>query len=304
MTRPVESRAVVIGNASAGRGAAAAWSDIETRLAAHGVLARVELVRDGDGIAAAVERALVQRASLVVAAGGDGTVSAVASRLAGTSTPMGVLPVGTLNHFAKDLGLPLDLEAAIEVLAAGHRVAVDIGEVNGRTFVNNSSIGLYPRIVLDRERQRRQARRGKWAALLRACLHAALRYPVLQVEVEVAGECLQRRSPFVFIGNNRYHVEGFDIGQRTSLREGRLSLYLARDSGRLNLVRLAALALLGRLRQADDFEALDAAGFVITTRRKRLHVALDGEVAVLQAPLHYRVRAAALQVLAPAPAPV
>jgi len=303
MTRPVESRAVVIGNASAGRGATAAWRDIEARLAAHGVLARVELVRDGHGIAAAVDRALAQRASLVVAAGGDGTVSAVASRLVGTGTPLGVLPVGTLNHFAKDLGLPLEPEAAVEVLAAGHSVAVDVGEVNGRIFVNNSSIGLYPRIVLDRERQRREARRGKWTALLRACLHAALRYPVLQAEVEVSGQRLERRSPFVFIGNNRYHVEGFDIGQRTSLRGGLLSLYLARDSGRFNIVRLAALALVGRLRQADDFEALDAGSFVITTRRKRLHVALDGEVAVLQAPLRYRVRAGALQVLVPAPAP-
>jgi len=302
MTRALESHAVVVGNASAGRGATSTWQDIEARLAARGVLARVELVRDGQGIAAAVDRALAQRAGLVVAAGGDGTVSAVASRLVGTGTPLGVLPVGTLNHFAKDLGLPLDLEAAIEVLGSGHAIAVDVGEVNGRTFINNSSIGLYPRIVLDRERQRREARRGKWTALLRACLHAALRYPVLEVEVEVAGERLQRRSPFVFIGNNRYHVEGFDIGQRTSLRDGLLSLYLARDSGRFNLVRLAALALVGRLRQADDFEALDAAGFVITTRRKRLHVALDGEVAVLEGPLRYRVRAAALQVLVPPPA--
>ncbi|MGZ5269595.1 MAG: diacylglycerol/lipid kinase family protein [Ramlibacter sp.] len=298
----MEARVVVVGNASAGNGATPAWRDIEAQLTAHGLLARVELVRDGHGIAAAVDHALAERASLVVAAGGDGTVSAVASRLVGTGTPLGVLPVGTLNHFAKDLGLPLDLEAAIDVLAAGHAIGVDVGEVNGRTFVNNSSIGLYPRIVLDRERQRREARRGKWTALVRACLHAALRYPVLQVEVEVAGQRLERRSPFVFIGNNRYHVEGFDIGQRTSLRDGLLSLYLARDSGRFNLVRLAALALVGRLRQADDFEALDAAAFVITTRRKRVHVALDGEVAVLQAPLRYRIRAAGLQVLVPPPA--
>jgi diacylglycerol kinase family enzyme len=90
-----------------------------------------------------------------VAAGGDGTVNAVASAVAGTERCMGVLPVGTLNHFAHDLGLPLKLEAAVAAITGGRTRGIDVAEVNGAVFVNNSSIGAYPTMVLDRERMRK-----------------------------------------------------------------------------------------------------------------------------------------------------
>jgi diacylglycerol kinase family enzyme len=108
-----------------------------------------------------------------------------------------------------------------------------------------------------------------------------------------------RRSPFVFIGNNRYEIAGFEIGNRKSLEDGRLSLYMAHHGGRLGLLRLAIQALLGRLQQAEDFETLDVTELAIQTRRRAIRVAADGEVMLMQPPLNYRIRAGALRVLRP-----
>ena len=304
MKEPTAVSAVVLLNGKAGTGCAPdVLAGLQDRLARHGIPARVVLIQDGNELLDEAGRASKEGVPLVIAAGGDGTVSAVASRLAGTTTVLGVLPMGTLNHFAKDLGLPVDLEAALDVLANGRTVSVDVGEVNGRVFINNSSIGIYPDIVLDRERQRRRLGRGKWPALLVACLNVLRRHPSLKVELQVDGDPLLRRSPFVFIGNNRYEVEGFAVGSRRALDAGRLSLYMAHHGGRFGLLRLALLALLHRLEQAEDFETLEADELVIRPGRRRIRVAADGEVLVMQTPLHYRIRPGALQVRVPAVPP-
>lgn len=267
---------------------------------ARGVEAEVTLVRSGDEIGGAVRSALASKVDAVVAGGGDGTVSAVAGFLADSGTVFGVLPLGTLNHFAKDLGLPLELEGAMDVIAAGRTEPVDAAEVNGRVFVNNSSIGLYPYIVLDRERQRERLGRGKWLALAIASWRALRWFPLLTVEIDADGKPLRRRTSFVFIGNNAYEMEGFDVGGRKGLRDGRLSLYVTQRTGRLGLVLLAFRALVGRLRQADDFDMRTAKSVVVQTRRRRVRVSADGEVTVMDSPLNYRIRAGALKVLLPA----
>lgn len=291
---------VVIVNSSSGTGCPKAYDrELEARFAAQGVQAQVLLVDGGDAILSAAKKAVAEGARIVVAAGGDGTVSAVASQVAGTETALGVLPMGTLNHFAKDTGIPLDTDEAIAVIAEGHECRADIGEVNGRRFINNSSLGLYPDIVLDRERQRRRLGRGKWKALLAASLHAAKRYPVLDLHLEVDGKPLRRRSAFVFIGNNEYKMEGFEIGERDRLDAGVLSLYVTQRTGRFGLFRLALRALFHRLEQARDFDIVRASEVRIETRRHHLHVATDGEVVTMGTPLHYRVVPRALRVVVP-----
>jgi diacylglycerol kinase family enzyme len=207
--------------------------------------------------------------------------------------------LGTLNHFAKDLHIPLDLEAAAQTIIAGHTMRVDMGEVNGHLFLNNSSLGLYPSIV--RERQKRQRLGfGKWPAFIWAALSVLRRYPFLNVKLSVDGNELNSRTPFVFIGNNEYQMESFNIGARACLDRGRLSLYMTTDIGRLGLIRLALRALFGGLRHEKDFIALCSKELWIQTRRKRLRVAMDGEVAVLGPALHYRVKPLALRVHVPA----
>jgi diacylglycerol kinase family enzyme len=211
----------------------------------------------------------------------------------------GVLPLGTLNHFAKDLGVPLNLDLAVANIASGGHVRVDVGEVNGRVFLNNSSLGLYPDIVRDREQQQSRLGRGKWLAFAWAALAALRRYPFLSVRLSVNGEEHARRTPFVFIGNNEYLMQGFNIGARARLNGGMLSLYVAQRPSRLGLVRLAWHALSGTLAQQRDFDVLLAPELAIDTRHKRMRVATDGEVTVMETPLTYRMRAGALIVIVP-----
>lgn len=292
----------VILNATAGSGRANGdRRALEEAFAAHGLDGRIHAVGVGGDIVATAKRILAEGAEVIVAAGGDGTVSAVASCVRGSRATLGVLPMGTLNHFARDLGIPPKLEDAVAVLAGGLRVGVDLGEVNGRVFVNNASLGLYPDMVRDRERQQRRLGRGKWWAMLWAGLATLHRSPFLRLTLEIEGrEAVHCRSPFVFVGNNEYVMEGFDIGARESLRCGRLSIYTTTRCTRLGLVALALRALLGCLRQAEDFSTAAACHLRIDSPRRRLLVATDGEVTAMETPLEFRVLRAALPVLAPA----
>ncbi|MBI2768475.1 MAG: diacylglycerol kinase family lipid kinase [Burkholderiales bacterium] len=290
----------VILNSTAGAGCPPEWVEqLREKFTGHGLEAAVKLVRSGADILDTVRQAVAGGAQTVVAGGGDGTVSAVASALVGSDTVLGVLPMGTLNHFAKDLRIPLAQDEAVANIANGRVLAVDAGEVNGRTFINNSSLGLYPDIVRDREQLQRRLGHGKWRALLQASIAAARRYPALTARIEVQDRIWERRTPFVFIGNNEYTMEGFQIGERPTVSDGRLSLYVAQRTGRFGLLRLALLALFSRLDQARDFDIATAQEFVVHTRHKRLRVATDGEVTLMETPLRYRVRPGALRVIVP-----
>ncbi|MDX6270931.1 MAG: hypothetical protein QOD28_2154 [Acidobacteriota bacterium] len=303
-TAAAPARAEIILNASAGSGdQEAARATLEEIFAADGRMdAHVSLAKSGEEIVELARRAAADDGvQIVVAGGGDGTVNAVASELVGTEKTLGVLPLGTLNHFAKDLNIPLDLEGAARNLLEGEAARVDVGEVNGRVFINNSSLGLYPSIVRHRERQQERLGRGKWFAAMWATLEVFRRYPLFGVRLSTDGREFRRRTPFVFIGNNEYQMDTFNLGARSCLDAGHLSLHLTRDIGRWGLVRLAASALFGRLRESKDFDALCTKEVWIETRRTRLRVATDGEVTVMRSPLHYAVRPGALRVIVPKP---
>jgi len=264
-----------------------------------GIDARIELAKSGEEIVEIAKRAVKSGGQTIVAGGGDGTISAVAAELVGTEKILGVLPLGTLNHFAKDLNIPLDLEEAARTIIAGHVAKVDVAEVNGQIFINNSSLGLYPDIVRRRE-QRQRLGYGKWNSLLRSAFKVLRRYPFLNIRLNADGKEIVTRTPFVFIGNNSYEMESFNIGGRTCLDAGHLSLYMTPRTSRFGLLQIALRALFGNLRQAKDFVSLCTDEIWIETRRKQLRVAMDGEVLMLETPLHYRVRPAALNVIVPA----
>ena len=235
---------------------------------------------------------------VIVAAGGDGTISSVASAIVGSDKVLGVLPAGTLNHFARDLKIPSDLEAAAHTIVAGHTTEIDVAEVNDRIFLNNSSLGLYPIIVREREKRQRLGL-GKWPAFVWATIQAFRRYPFLDVRLRVNDQLLDRTTPFVFVGNNEYAMESFNIGLRDRLDSGVLSIYITHRTGRLRLISLALRALFGRLREDKDFLALSSNEVKIETRHKRVRVAFDGEIEVMKPPLQYRVRTRALRVIVP-----
>lgn len=290
----------VVVNAASGTGHTGEWATaLAEKFRACGLDPDITLAHSGDEVAQTVQRALAAGALIIVAGGGDGTISEVASALVGTSSILGILPLGTLNHFAKDLGIPLELDEAIRHIAAGHAISVDTGEVNGKVFINNSSLGLYPDIVRAREKQQQRLGRGKWLAFCWACMMALRRFPFLHVRLSMDGEQHVRRTAFVFIGNNAYVMEGFNIGARECLNAGQLSLYVSHHTGRFGILRLAIGALFGRLRQAKDFDVVSTKEILIETHHRRMRVATDGEVTVMETPLQYRIRPASLRVLVP-----
>jgi YegS/Rv2252/BmrU family lipid kinase len=249
-------------------------------------------------IARAAATAVKDGHRLIVAGGGDGTISSVASGLIDTGAALGVLPLGTFNHFARDLGIPLDPEAAVRIIAAGKVAQVDMGEVNGRTFINNSSVGLYPRIVLER-RQEQRTGHTKRAAFFLATWKVLRRFHHLQIKLATGGTEIVQSTAFVFVGNNQYEIEGPKIGTRRTLNAGELFCYVAHATTRWQLLRLVFDALIGRLRRSQALNVLHGKEAVVTARRKRMRVALDGEVATLPTPLHYRIRPGALRVIVP-----
>jgi diacylglycerol kinase family enzyme len=296
-------RCLVIVNCAAGAGSAAELAgDVRLALAEAGVEADVRVASGGECAELARRAREDPQVDAVVAAGGDGTVSAVAGALAGSSKPLGILPLGTLNHFAKDLGIPGDLAAAARVLAGGAVRSVDVGEVNGRVFVNNSQLGLYPQTVVAREGL--AGGLGKWLALLAAGLLALLRFRPLSLRIALGEEpagAIRRRTAFVFVGNNRYDTSLLASQRRQALDRGELGVFVTRARTRSGILGLALRALVGRADRARDLEAVAVPRLSIASRRRALHVAADGELLRLSPPLRYAVRPGALRVLAPGP---
>jgi diacylglycerol kinase family enzyme len=289
---------VVLNPASGTRGAADAPRVAELFRAEH---VDVKIVTLEPARADAVIREAVAGAhDTVVAAGGDGTVSSVAGALAGTGLALGVLPCGTLNHFAKDLHIPLDAAAAVKTIIARHVVKVDVGYVNERVFINNSSIGTYPDVVQIREALRRQGR-NKWMALAIATARVLQRGEEVLVRIKAEGRHGSTRTPFLFVGNNEYTIEGLSLGARARLDAGRLYAYLTPRLHTRELPKLLLWALLGRARQHSAFLALESADMWIETpHRRTIPVSTDGEVTTLPMPLHYRAAPGALNVIVPA----
>jgi YegS/Rv2252/BmrU family lipid kinase len=293
----------VIVNAAAGLGNGPRQIEsLQEQFREAGLNARIMTVRSGGELRSVVKAAARDKPRMIVAGGGDGTLGTVAGLLKDTGIALGALPLGTFNHFAKDLRIPLNTKQAIETLAAGHAIEVDMGEVNGKVFLNNSSLGIYPDVVRERKRQQTRLGRGKHWALLWATLTAMRRSAFLQVTLRINGDEREYRTPFVFIGNNRYVMEGFNIGVREGLHEGLLSVYVTQRRTRLALVGLGIRALFARLHQAKDFEAMTTQALSIASRHHFLPVATDGEVSLMETPLNYRVHPLGLRVVVPKPA--
>jgi diacylglycerol kinase family enzyme len=299
MSSDAARRLCFVLNGKSGSCHAEAVSEAIERIAAnYDDSVQIRVLREGVDIGALVRAALNGGVDCVVGGGGDGTINAVASALIGSDVPLGILPLGTLNHFAKTLGIPLSPEEAIRNVFEGEGRVVDVGEVNGRVFLNNSSIGLYPSIVVAREASQKTGRR-KWSAFVLAIIQNLKRHRLMHVVlVTDAGRHVARATPFLFIGNNKYETSGLTIGSRTRLDGGRLWLSLAPQAGRLKLLALAGLAVIGRLKEP-HLEVMETTALELKTRRKRLEVALDGEVIELKSPLRFRSIPTALHVIVP-----
>ena len=274
---------------------------LRERFIAFGMKTNVHLAGSGAEIVRLARHAEEGDAELIVAGGGDGTISTVAASAMRSGKTLGILPLGTLNNFSKDLEIPQNLNAAVRVVAQGVVKEIDVAEVNGRIFINNSSIGLYPKMVVRRDQQQQKIGRGKWTAAFWASLRLFQISPFLIVDIELDGKVFERKTPFVFVGNNEYQMDMYNIGRRPSLEEGTLSLYYLHRQGRWGLVMLMWKTVSGGLKQWKDFEAVTTEHVTINSKRSRLRVAFDGETSVLRPPLEYRIRPKALKVIVPLP---
>jgi diacylglycerol kinase family enzyme len=248
--------------------------------------AGLEIVRIQPGLdcAAIIRDRMREGRRLVVAAGGDGTVNAAIQPIVNTDAVLGVIPVGTYNHFAKDLGIPLGWREALEVVTSGATKQIDTARANDRFFVNNISFGLYPELVAKRESKGRDYPR--WKARLFAAYSTLQKFPHVAATLESAHHHEFVRTHVLMISNNRYDLSRIGVdAPRTALEEGRLSVYWLPHVPRVKLMSFIAHYLAGRVRTAPGFRSFQTTRVKIQTRGRHLHAGVDGEVATLEMPL-------------------
>lgn len=259
----------------------------------------LRLVRSGAQIEAAARLAVREGYDTVVAAGGDGTICAVAGCLADTGRNFGVLPLGTFNYFARSIDLPETLEAAVGVLAGGSTRTVGMGEVNGQPFLNNASLGAYAAILHARETVYRRWGRSRLIAYV-AVLATLLRFRrPLTLRVTVDGEVRRFRTPLAFVACNPRQLELLGLDGADCIRAGSFALFIAPDCGRLELLRYVVRLALRAMQPGRDFELICGTDILVETRQRRRLVARDGERARMTGPFRFRFRPGALRVLVP-----
>ncbi|CCG40905.1 lipid kinase MamU [Magnetospirillum molischianum] len=234
----------------------------------------------------------------VVVGGGDGTILSAVSNGVGYHLPLGILPLGTLNLFARDVGLPLDPILAAHAIAHAGTARIDLAEVDGRPFAIWASFGMHPWIVRRRDHlQRRHLR--KMTAMALAALRGFFRFPQVDVTLTLdQTETRTVRTPMLFISNNTWRDEPPPLSRQT-LDTGRLEIHIATCSGRLSLLWLALETMMGHWRTSRHLQTFSASEVLIASPQRRLMVSLDGEVAVMSTPLLFRVRHRVLKVLIP-----
>ncbi|HYE62087.1 MAG TPA: diacylglycerol kinase family protein [Phycisphaerales bacterium] len=294
-------RVAIILNASSGP-LQTTPAQLEPLLRSAGIEATVHCPQGEEKVDVIARSLVAGGVETVVAAGGDGTVSAVASVLVGSGSALGILPLGTFNHLAKDLRIPLTLEGAVANLASGVSRAIDVGEVNGRRFLNNLSIGVYPAFVEARGEARRLPKVLRYVKRAWAMLRVFRRLPQLWVHIDVDGQRLSRITPAVLVGNNEYRLDAPGAGTRSTLSDGRLSLVITRRRGPRGLIMQALRASLGRLRGSRDLDELCGREITIRTSFGSIKVGIDGEIVRMKTPLRCRVLPGALRVIVPAEA--
>jgi len=278
-------------------------ADIPTKLqsiaATLGVSCDIIGARTGDDVMQTARQAVRSSHDLVIAGGGDGTVNAVASELVGSGKRLGVLPLGTFNYFAREMGIPMELDAAFRTCFEGEPRPVTVGEVNGRMFLNNASIGLYPVIIAVREQTYQRWGRNRlfaYSSILKALLRLRLN---MKLSVAFNGVTRIVRTPLLFVARNTIQLEEFRVPGIRCVADNGFSVYALRPLGRLGMCRIAWHAMIGKLEPRYDFDMVCTSGIRVDSRRMLRTVAFDGERVKMLAPLDFQVRQNAFSILVP-----
>ena len=284
---------------------------IESALSASGSAFHLTVVEDPSQLAATARQMLsAAQASggTLVAAGGDGTINTVAAIAVGSGCPFGVLPQGTFNYFGRTHGIPEALGEAVEALLSATVQPVQVGVVNERIFLVNASIGLYPQIIEEREADKKQFGRSRLVALL-SMIKTALGAPqYLHITLALDGREHKMRTPMLFVGNNSLQIGQLGLAPLSeALEDGKLAAIAPRSVGKLGMIGLLVRGALGRLGEASNlhswcFEQMTVKQVTLYGKRRRIKVALDGEVSHLDTPLRFSVITDRLLLLKPAAA--
>jgi len=242
----------------------------------------VEVVNEVD-VPREVRERIVRGAPLIIAAGGDGTVHHVVQAVVNTDVAFGVIPIGTFNHFARDLGIPSDWRGALDIALYGERNVIDTGRVNDRFFVNNVSIGLYPEYL-----RTGVSGRGipRWKARFLAFYRTLRKYPHVTVAIESEYHQQLVRTHVFMVSNNHYDLERIGVeAPRASLSEGKLAVYWLPHTSRLRLMRFVTRYVRGRVREIPGFRSFRTRRLSVQSSRDHLHIGIDGELFSLSTPL-------------------
>lgn len=312
MIDPLAPFFIVLNAGSGHDDAAATRSTIETLLTDAGRAHHLMLVEDPSELpeisAKAVAEAQAQH-GVVVAVGGDGTINAVAQAVLGSGCPFGVLPQGTFNYFSRTHGIPSDTAEAVQVLLNSRAHPVPVGLVNDRVFLVNASLGIYPKLLEDREAYKQSYGRSRPVALLAAIMTLFREHRPLRIHVEYEDHAYDLRTQMIFVSNNRLQLERLGLPEAKAVEQGRLVGTVLKP---VTTIALLQLMLHGALGQLADAEHIFSFAFRQITvhfgsaplrRRKRIKVAMDGEVALLKPPLCFRLAQEELLLIKPEVAP-
>ena len=290
----------ILMNRDSGAGNKAALTrEVEAAFTAHGW--QVEFIMVGrHTLHSQTRRTVAQAPGAVVVAGGDGTINMVASACVKANRPLGIVPAGTFNYIARNLGVPTEVSQAVSVIVSGRVRHVDIGAINGRLFLNNAGFGLYAAMLERRERDKRRLGRRRMVAFLSGMRCLLSSYPLYEVELVADGRTERRLTTTLFFGCNALQLEHFNVAAADCLRRQKLAVLSLTLRSRWEIAVAACAALTGKLDEADTTDAFCASMVRVQTRRRTLKVAIDGEIALLRPPLDVSFRPGVLQVLAPA----
>lgn len=236
---------------------------------------------------------------VIVAAGGDGTLNAVAKALLGINIPLGILPLGTFNYVARVLNIPIDIMQAAEVIATGQIRSIHVAKINDQIYLNNASLGLYPLFI-----QRRELYNAKFGRFPLHAYTSGLDVLIrdrkeLKLEVEVDGKIYPVKTPLIFFGNNQLQLAEMKLRIAKCAEQGQVAGVVVAKSDKLTLFRMLLQLIRGELEQAPDVYSFAADDVKVFSRREKLTVALDGEIVEMRPPLHITVQKNAVNIMVP-----
>jgi diacylglycerol kinase family enzyme len=297
----------IVLNAGSGGGDAAETSSLIGRLLAESSRRhRIAVVRPGADIGGIARRAAQQalaEGGVAVAAGGDGTINAVAQAAHDVGCPMGVLPQGTFNYFSRSHGIPVDTEQAIRTLLNARVQRVQVGLVNEHVFLVNASLGMYPELLEDREQFKARFGRHRMVALAAALWTLLREHRQLRLAIELGGVVRELRTSTLFVGNNRLQLEQVGIAQQQAPETGRVAAVMLKPVGTWSMLGLLLRGALGTLGDAERIESFQFQRMTVRPwlpyGTRRVKVAADGEILWLRSPLEFRVSPRPLYLLKP-----